>query len=181
MKSSTLRKVRLHMLKGQYEPLGELSGNEMVGWTYNGPYDELQAAQEIGGHTQLPELNKGVSLNANQAHRVIPWDEVGETEGTGIVHIAPGCGAEDFQIGKEFGLPLIAPLTEEGIFVDGFGWLSGLHVSEVAEPIFDRLKAEEYSLPGSRLHAPLPDLLALPNRTGFPSCRRVVHQHGRSV
>ena len=35
-----------------------------------------------------------------------PWNEVGEDEGTGIVHIAPGCGAEDFQLGKELGLPV---------------------------------------------------------------------------
>ena len=52
-------------------------------------------------------------------HRVILWDEVGEAEGTGIVHIAPGCGAEDFGLGKQFGLPAIAPLDEEGVFVDG--------------------------------------------------------------
>ena len=40
------------------------------------------------------------------------WDEVGEDEGTGIVHIAPGCGAEDFQLGKALGLPVIAPIDE---------------------------------------------------------------------
>ncbi len=53
-----------------------------------------------------------------------PWDEVGEDEGTGIVHIAPGCGAEDFQLGKALGLPVIAPIDEAGIVVDGFGSLS---------------------------------------------------------
>ncbi len=79
--------------------------------------------------------------SAQQAHRVILWDEVGETEGTGIVHIAPGCGAEDFQLGKQYGLPLVAPLEEEGHFVpEGFGWLGGMHVSEVPQPIFDDLK-----------------------------------------
>ena len=51
---------------------------------------------------------------------MILWDEVGETEGTGIVHIAPGCGAEDFQLGREYDLPLVAPLDDEGYFVDGF-------------------------------------------------------------
>ena len=71
------------------------------------------------------KLNSKVTVSATEAHRVILWEEVGETEGTGIVHIAPGCGAEDFQLGKEFGLPLIAPLNEEGHFVDGFGWLIG--------------------------------------------------------
>ena len=47
------------------------------------------------------------------------WDEVGEDEGTGIVHIAPGCGAEDFQLGKALGLPVIAPIDESGIVLDG--------------------------------------------------------------
>ena len=35
---------------------------------------------------------------AGVEHRVIPWDEVSVEEGTGIVHIAPGCGAEDFEL-----------------------------------------------------------------------------------
>ena len=37
---------------------------------------------------------------AGYGHRVVAWDEVGEEEGTGIVHIAPGCGAEDYELGK---------------------------------------------------------------------------------
>lgn len=135
-----LAKGTLHMLKNQYEALAEIKGRDMLGWKYNGPFDDLPAANEIGGHTKLRELTKGVAVSAKQAHQVIPWDEVGETEGTGIVHIAPGCGAEDFQLGRQFGLPLVAPLTDEGIFVDGFGWLVGMHVSDVAEPIFEELK-----------------------------------------
>jgi isoleucyl-tRNA synthetase len=50
---------------------------------------------------------------------VILWDEVGESEGTGIVHIAPGCGAEDFALGREHTFPLVAPLDEEGHFLEG--------------------------------------------------------------
>ena len=49
--------------------------------TYAGPFDELPAA-------------------AGVAHRVIPWDEVSDAEGTGIVHIAPGCGQEDFALSQ---------------------------------------------------------------------------------
>ncbi len=52
-------------------------------------------------------------------HRVVVWDEVGEEEGTGIVHIAPGCGAEDFALGKSLGLPMIAPLDENGVVIAG--------------------------------------------------------------
>ena len=70
------------------------------------------------------------------------WTEVGEDEGTGIVHIAPGCGAEDFALGKALGLPVIAPLDEAGIFLDGFGSLSGRDVRDVTEPIVEHLKHE---------------------------------------
>ena len=62
-------------------------------------------------------------VGAGTLHRVIAWKDVGETEGTGIVHIAPGCGKEDFQLGKEQGLPPVAPLDEYGVFLPGFGAL----------------------------------------------------------
>ena len=56
------------------------------------------------------------------------------------MHIAPGCGAEDFELGKEHNFPLIAPIEDEGMFIDGFGWLTGMHVSDVADPIFKNLE-----------------------------------------
>ena len=88
----------------------------MVGWRYTGPFDELPAWQRAGAE-----------------HRVIAWDEVSADEGTGIVHIAPGCGREDFALSKEHrGLPVLAPLDESGVYVDGFGWLTGQHVADVA-------------------------------------------------
>jgi isoleucyl-tRNA synthetase len=130
----------LHMLRGDYQVLGELKGADLVGWTYRGPFDELEAAQKAGGHTHLSELVAGIDHSAAEAHQVITWDEVGETEGTGIVHIAPGCGAEDFQLGREHNFPLIAPLDDEGYFVAGFDWLSGEHVSDISTPIFDDLE-----------------------------------------
>ncbi len=120
-----LAKGLLPTLDGDYEVLGELPGRDMEGWTYKGPFDELPIQQEHGG----PE-----------AHRVILWDEVSEVEGSGIVHIAPGCGKEDLELGKEFGLPEIAPLDEFGVFVDGLGFLSGTHVYDSPEPIFENLR-----------------------------------------
>jgi isoleucyl-tRNA synthetase len=130
----------LHMLRGPYELLGVLQGAQMESWKYSGPFDDLPAEQQVGGFTHLTELTSGMAQSAAQAHRVILWDMVGETEGTGIVHIAPGCGAEDFQLGKEYNLPLVAPLEDEGHFVPGFAWLSGQHVSQVATPIFEDLE-----------------------------------------
>jgi len=132
-----LSRGTLSVLQGDYQVLEEMKGTALEGWTYEGPFDELEAQQAAG---------------APQAHRVILWDEVGETEGTGIVHIAPGCGAEDFELSKEHDLPAIAPLDEEGVFLDGFGYLTGVHVSESAERVFDDLqkkgrlyKVEDYT------------------------------------
>jgi isoleucyl-tRNA synthetase len=135
-----LSKGTMHMLRGEVQVLGELAGTQMEGWAYSGPFDDLPAEQAPGGFTHLRELIKDISVSAAEAHRVILWEEVGETEGTGIVHIAPGCGAEDYQLGRQYGLPLVAPLDEEGVIVEGFGWLSGRHVSEVATPIFEDLE-----------------------------------------
>lgn len=135
-----LSKGTLSMLQGEYQVLDELKGKELEGWTYSGPFDDLPAAQTTGGVTHLEELIAGVQDNAIQAHRVILWDEVGEEEGTGIVHIAPGCGAEDFELGKEHNLPVVVPLDEEGYFVENFAWITGKHVSNISDEIFSDLK-----------------------------------------
>ena len=135
-----LSKGTLGMLRGEYKVIGEIKGAEMAGWTYDGPFDDLPSSQTKGGVTEIKELRADITQSAVEAHQVILWDEVGEEEGTGIVHIAPGCGAEDFQLSFETALPRIAPLTEEGYFIAGFGWLTGKHVSDVAEDIFEDLE-----------------------------------------
>src|SRR5262249_44190109 len=116
--------------KGGCEIVGELAGTEMGGWAYNGPFDELPAQNSQGGYpaaiAQVVEQQKwGPMESARPIHRIIAWDMVGEQEGTGIVHIAPGCGKEDFGLGKEQNLVPVAPLDDEGVFVDGFGELTG--------------------------------------------------------
>ncbi len=120
-----LSKGTLGMLEGSYEIEAELSGREMEGWRYQGPFDGLPVQRKSG---------------SVEAHRVILWDEVGEEEGTGIVHVAPGCGAEDFALSKEYDLPVVAPLDEAGVFVEGFDWLTGMQVQDVSQPIFEHLE-----------------------------------------
>lgn len=120
-----LSKGTVQILHGSFEVIEELLGKDMEGWRYVGPFDELPIQIQEGG----PE-----------AHRIILWDEVGENEGTGIVHIAPGCGAEDFMLSKQEGLPVIAPLNGDGIFLDGFDWLSNMSVKDVSDPIFEDLE-----------------------------------------
>ncbi len=122
-----LSRGTLHILKGNYDIVDELHGEDLEGWQYQGPFDELPAQKNSG---------------APEAHRVILWNEVGEEEGTGIVHIAPGCGAEDFALGKEYDLPILAPLDEGGFFVEGFDWLTGTSERESAQPIFENLNGK---------------------------------------
>jgi isoleucyl-tRNA synthetase len=123
-------------VRGAFEVLEERSGAEMVGWRYAGPFDDLPAVRTA--------FAAGTRDDPGQPYRhvVVPWSEVGEDEGTSIVHIAPGCGTEDFGLGKELGLPVIAPLDEAGIFLDGFGNLAGTDVRDATDPIVEHLKRE---------------------------------------
>ncbi len=98
-----------------------LRGSELAGWRYEGPFDQLAP----GGSVE---------------HRVIPWDEVSLDEGTGIVHIAPGCGGEDFELSKEHDLPVLMPVDESGRFYDDYGWLHGLSTVEASEQIIGNLE-----------------------------------------
>jgi isoleucyl-tRNA synthetase len=116
--------------KGGYEIFGEVSGKDLVGLQYRGPFDELDAqAHPAGFPAEIADVviqqSWGPKTAPRDLHRVVAWDAVGEAEGTGIVHIAPGCGKEDFALGKEQGLVPIAPLDDEGTFLPGFGELSG--------------------------------------------------------
>ncbi|MER3485002.1 MAG: isoleucine--tRNA ligase, partial [Chloroflexota bacterium] len=108
-------------LRGDYRIIAELPGAELVGLTYTGPFDELPATQHV-------------------RHRVIPWDDVSAAEGTGIVHIAPGCGREDFALSKEHDLAVVDPINEFGVYVQGFDWLTGSYVHEVATSIMRNLQ-----------------------------------------
>ncbi len=96
-------------------------GSELVGWRYEGPFDDLAPGAAV-------------------EHRVIPWDDVAMDEGTGIVHIAPGCGGEDFELARVHDLPVLTPVDEAGRFYDNYGWLHGTSTVEAAEQIIGRLE-----------------------------------------
>ncbi|HXF98613.1 MAG TPA: isoleucine--tRNA ligase [Gaiellaceae bacterium] len=96
-------------------------GAELVGLEYEGPFDHVPAQQGV-------------------RHRVIPWEQVTLDEGTGIVHIAPGAGAEDFELARVHDLPVLAPLDEAGRMLPGYGF-DGLGSDEVAEPVIEDLRA----------------------------------------
>ena len=101
-----------------------LPGSELAGWRYRGPFDDL-------------------APGAGVEHRVVAWDEVSMEDGTGVVHIAPGCGAEDFDLGKAQGLPVLNPVDESGRYYQEYGWLAGLATSDVADRVFEHLRSQD--------------------------------------
>jgi isoleucyl-tRNA synthetase len=113
-------------LRPGYEVVGTVKGRELAGLRYAGPFAELPAQAGI-------------------EHRVVLWEGVGEEEGTGVVHIAPGCGAEDFELAREQGLPVVEPIDEDGNYVAGFGELTGRNVREINPLVFASLAAKGYT------------------------------------
>jgi len=101
-----------------------LRGRDLVGLHYHTPFEELPAQQGV-------------------EHRVIPWDEVALDEGTGIVHIAPGAGAEDFELSRVYGLAVLTPIDESGRFLPGYGEFEGRTTEAVAEPVQEWLHEHE--------------------------------------
>ena len=125
---------------GGYTIEGKVPGRELVGWTYDGPFDELPAQQRRGGYAQPMDLipvEQRDWPSGRDGHRVFdpgrnskgdPYVVAGE--GTGIVHSAPGCGDVDHAWGVHFRMAAIAPLDEEGRFIDGFGKFTGMLASD---------------------------------------------------
>jgi isoleucyl-tRNA synthetase len=131
---------------GGFEELCTIKGADMVGWEYDGPFDDLPVQQQPGGY---PVDEKLEDRCGKTCHRVIDGgrDSRGAAhvvagEGTGIVHIAPGCGDVDHKMGAEHGLVAIAPLKEDGTYGEGFGDFTGREAitSETAELVFEKLK-----------------------------------------
>ncbi|HBH50333.1 MAG TPA: isoleucine--tRNA ligase [Planctomycetaceae bacterium] len=131
---------------GGYEVLDTLPGSALVGWQYRGPFDELPAQQARGG---VPFDERVAQRAGVDCHSVVDGgrDSEGQPmvlagEGTGIVHIAPGCGDVDHVLGRNLGIVAIAPLGEDGRYVDGFGMFTGREAIDptTAELVFEELR-----------------------------------------
>jgi len=123
---------RLNLIEG-YRKIEELKGIDLVGLEYNAPYDNLPSVKKTFG---------------SYTHRVVATDSlilpIDPLEGTGIVHIAPGAGSEDFKLGQKEKLPAIEEIDESAIFIDGFGFLNGIHVNKAMPMILTDLEKRNF-------------------------------------
>ena len=118
-----LGKDRIALLKEKdVEILEEFDGADLVGLEYE---------------TCFPELSE-----QNFVHKVVAWDEVSAEDGSCVVHIAPGCGMEDFELGQSLDLPQICPINEQGIMLSNTGFLAGKKTTDVVDLVVDRLKKD---------------------------------------
>ena len=76
------------------------------------------------------------------AFRVVAADFVSTEDGTGIVHIAPGFGEDDYRLGQSEKLPTVCPVDEEGRFTSAIPDYQGREVKEADADIMKRLKTE---------------------------------------
>ncbi len=135
-----LGKDALKVLKKDVQVLEEFKGSDLVGLEYE---------------TCFPELSE-----QQFTHKVVAWDMVDATEGSCVVHIAPGCGAEDFELGKTLGLPEICPINEQGVLLDNCGMFAGIKTTEVVDMVVNRLNKD-----GKLLYAH-------PYKHSYPFCWR---------
>jgi len=104
-----IAEARLSVLDGDYEIIEKFKGSDLIGSRYNQilPYVDLN----------LGEHPNGLSI--------VSGDFVTTEDGTGIVHIAPAFGVDDYELSKENNLPFVQPVTPNGHLTDDCGEFSG--------------------------------------------------------
>lgn len=112
-----LAKDRLSVVAEPYEIVATHKGSEMAGMQYEPLYPYLST---LISDTEKPKLQN--------AYKVYSADFVTTTDGTGIVHIAPMYGADDFAIGTENALPKFHLVDDTGRFIAGTEFLTGKFV-----------------------------------------------------
>ena len=86
-----------HVMKGEYEVLSSVKGRDLAGLTYEPPFRYVQA---------------------EGAWRVITADFVTDSSGTGVVHIAPAHGEDDYRASMQHGIPMVKVVDHAGRYTE---------------------------------------------------------------
>jgi isoleucyl-tRNA synthetase len=149
----------------KYKVVERFPGSQLVGSTYIGPFQDLEIQQRKDPQSSFRD----------PLRIVVEWADVKETEGTGIVHIAPSCGAEDFElVGQTHGF--IVPVNHAARFVAGTGELEGLHALEDVDTVLKELqeKRQPYPSPDEYKFVPFYRRQMYPH--SYPHCWRCSHE-----
>ncbi len=116
-----LAKARLGVLKDKYKIVGEFAGKELAGKEYERLFNYHQT-KEKGWY-------------------VVEADFVTTEDGSGIVHMAPAYGEDDYQTGRKYGLPTIHPVNKSGEFDETVTDYKGKFVKDADAEIIQDLKS----------------------------------------
>ena len=97
----------------EFESLITIKGKDLMGVAYEHPFIK----RDLSAH--LEEYTPAWATAVPGVQPIVLADFVTLSDGTGIVHIAPGHGAEDFGLGAELNLPIICPVDEKGCYYKG--------------------------------------------------------------
>ncbi len=117
-----LAKERLSVIDGDYELIEEFPGSKLEGIEYE-------------------QLFKYVKTD-KKAFYIVSGGFVSTEDGSGIVHIAPAFGADDYDLSKEYDLPMMQPVTRNGLFTDEVRDFAGQFVKDADKGIIIKLKQE---------------------------------------
>jgi isoleucyl-tRNA synthetase len=100
---------------------------------------EIKKGSEFEKRKYLP-LFDTFKEQADEAFYLITADFVTLEDGTGIVHVAPGYGADDYEIGRKYSLPVLQAVRADGYFKSGSGKYEGKFIKDADPLIIDDLK-----------------------------------------
>ena len=108
---------------------------------------DATVAKTLPGSALVGTRYEPLYPNVEDAHRVVGADFVVMNEGTGVVHIAPGFGADDLELGRREGWPVFRPIDDVGRFTDeGPDFVRGLFVKDADPSIIEDLRRRGFLL-----------------------------------
>ncbi len=118
-----LARRRAEALFGAERIVGEVAAADLIGVRYRRPF-ELIPDDAVRG----------------RAWEIVPGDFVSAEEGSGIVHMAPAYGADDYRAGREFGLAVLEPVQSNGTFAADLPLVGGLFFKDADELLVNDLQ-----------------------------------------
>lgn len=103
---------------------------------------ETKSGKELAGLRYIHPLAEEVPERATRQHQVYPADFVTLEQGTGLVHVAPGHGPEDFELALKYGIRVTNSVEINGIYNQLGGKYAGMYVFDVDKKVIEDLKAK---------------------------------------
>ncbi|MCH5143303.1 MAG: isoleucine--tRNA ligase [Clostridiales bacterium] len=125
-----LASALVHNYFEEYKVISKKLGKEWEGLEYESLFDET-----------VEEISRISPASAKmKAHYIVCDSYVTMSDGTGVVHIAPAFGEDDYKVGKRYNLPVVQLVNERGCFDERFDSLNGVFAKKADKTILEMLE-----------------------------------------